>query len=299
MKYIRDDMISKDFEVYHKKMKSLTDNPLHYHDFFEIYYHMKGDCDYIIDSRVYSLQPGDIVIIRSQKLHKALVKDLTSEYERYVLWMTNEFIGKLISDEEYKKIIYNREDNAELMRLPQKYSEKIRGVLDSLVEENSNSDALSKELQKNYLEEMLLLICKYSRKSSYIKEVEPKQDPLIKEIMEYLDQCLFEKTSLDEVADYFYMNKFHLIRVFKRHTQMTIMDYIKKKRLMVARNMIEEGEPIKEIYRACGFEDYSNFYKAFKSVYGMSPRDYRRYMQEYNHNTLSLQLDEGEFHSVH
>lgn len=299
MKYTENIMISKDYEVYYKTAKPQTDTSLHYHDYLEIYYHKTGDCDYIIDSRIYTLQTGDIVIIRSQKLHKAVIKDLTSEYERYVLWMTDEFISNLIEKEEYKKIIFSREENAELMRLPVACSDKIRGVLDSLVEEDGQNDSISKELEINYLKEILLLLCKYSKSHSYIRKVEPKQDPLVRKIMEYLDNRILERVSLDDVADYFYLNKYHLMRKFKKYTKMTIMDYLKKKRLMIARNLIAEGEPIQEIYRMCGFEDYSNFYKAFKSIYGMAPREYKRYMQNHNNNVLTLQLDNGFIQKEH
>jgi len=299
MKYTENIMISKDYEVYYKTARPQTDTALHYHDYLEIYCHKKGDCDYIIDSRIYTLKPGDIVIIRSQKLHKAVIKDLTSEYERYVLWMTNEFISKLIEKEEYKNIIFSREEDAELMRLPDIYSNKIIGVLDSLVEESNQEDEISKDLEKNYLKEILLLLCKYSNNHSYIRRVEPKQDPLIREIMDYLDNRILEKISLDDVSRDFYMNKYHLMRTFKKHTKMTIMDYLKKKRLMIARNLIADGEPIQEIYRMCGFDDYSNFYRAFKSIYSMSPREYKKYMQNHHHNVLTLQLDSGIMQEEH
>ena len=299
MKYTENIMISKDYEVYYKTAKPQTDTPLHYHDYLEIYYHKLGDCDYIIDSRIYTLKPGDLMIIRSQKLHKAVIKDLTSEYERYVLWMTNEFISQLIEKEEYRDIIFSREENAELMRLPAICSDKIKIALDSMVEEANQQDAISKDLEIHYLKEILLLICKFSKSHYYIKNVEPKQDPLVKEIMEYLDGRILEKISLDDVADYFYMNKYHLMRKFKRHTKMTIMDYLKKKRLMIARNLIAEGEPIQEIYRMCGFDDYSNFFRAFKSIYGMAPSEYKRYMQNHHHNVLSLQLDNGFMQEEH
>ena len=97
MEYLKDVMSSKNYEIYYKTAKSQVDNPLHYHDYLEIYYHKEGACDYIIDSRIYTLSPGDIVVIRKQKLHKAVVKDFTSEYKRYVVWMTNEFIVQIAS----------------------------------------------------------------------------------------------------------------------------------------------------------------------------------------------------------
>ena len=73
MEYLKDIMSSQDYEVYYKTSKPQTDSPLHYHDYLEIYYHKYGACDYIIDSRIYTLQQGDIVMIRRQKVHKAVV----------------------------------------------------------------------------------------------------------------------------------------------------------------------------------------------------------------------------------
>ena len=293
MEYLKDVMSSKNYEIYYKTAKSQVDNPLHYHDYLEIYYHKEGACDYISDSRIYTLRPGDIVVIRKQKLHKAVVKDFTSEYKRYVVWMTNEFIETLIQKEEYREIIFNRKEDAELLRLPAVNSEKIREILDNLVEESEQNDSISKDLLENYLRELLLLLCKYSKSSFYIRKVEPRQDPIVKEVMEYLDRHVLDRVSLDEVAENFYMNKFHLMRKFKKHTQMTLMEYLKKKRLMIARNLIADGEPIQTIYRRCGFEDYTNFYRAFKSIYFMSPREYKEYIQAHNHNVLMLRLDGG------
>ena len=57
MEYLKDVMSSKNYEIYYKTAKSQVDNPLHYHDYLEIYYHKEGACDYIIDSRIYTLSP--------------------------------------------------------------------------------------------------------------------------------------------------------------------------------------------------------------------------------------------------
>ena len=82
MEYLKDVMSSKNYEIYYKTAKSQVDNPLHYHDYLEIYYHKEGACDYIIDSRIYTLSPGDIVAIRKQSLHTAVVKALPSYYSQ-------------------------------------------------------------------------------------------------------------------------------------------------------------------------------------------------------------------------
>lgn len=40
------------------------------------------------------------------------------------------------------------------------------------------------------------------------------------------------------------------------------------------------GEMPMDIYTICGFSDYSNFYRAFKKYYHMSPNEFLRYISE-------------------
>ena len=41
--------------------------------------------------------------------------------------------------------------------------------------------------------------------------------------------------------------------------------------------MIQQGIALKEVSRACGYSDYSNFYKSFVKELGISPSDFRSY----------------------
>ena len=48
--------------------------------------------------------------------------------------------------------------------------------------------------------------------------------------------------------------------------------YIMLKRLLIAKQMLTDGTPPGEVFSLCGFRDYTNFYRAFKAEYGISPR---------------------------
>ena len=43
---------------------------------------------------------------------------------------------------------------------------------------------------------------------------------------------------------------------------------------MMARQLLTDGEPAGQVCRSCGFADYTSFYRAFKSEYGISPREF-------------------------
>ena len=43
---------------------------------------------------------------------------------------------------------------------------------------------------------------------------------------------------------------------------------------MNAKELITVGQMPGEVYKYCGFHNYTNFYRAFKAEYGISPREF-------------------------
>ena len=56
--------------------EGLTTNPLnqtfhlHSHNSYEVFMFFEGDAEYIVDEKRYSLTPGDVIIIKKQKMHR-------------------------------------------------------------------------------------------------------------------------------------------------------------------------------------------------------------------------------------
>jgi AraC-like DNA-binding protein len=51
----------------------------------------------------------------------------------------------------------------------------------------------------------------------------------------------------------------------------SVYRYIMIKRLLMARQLLAAGEPAGQVCANCGFSDYTSFYRAFKTEYGISP----------------------------
>lgn len=91
----------------------------------------------------------------------------------------------------------------------------------------------------------------------------------------YINENLAEDLTLDRLAEVCYISKSYLSHQFKQYTGLSIYQFIIKKRLTVARNMIQEGTPVTEACMTCGFSDYSNFHRSFKKEFGVSPKEFR------------------------
>ena len=68
----------------------------------------------------------------------------------------------------------------------------------------------------------------------------------------------------------------YFIQAFKRETGKTPHAYVAEMRISAAKEMILSGMPLEEVASECGFPEYTNFYRAFKSLVGVSPRLWKK-----------------------
>lgn len=75
-------------------------------------------------------------------------------------------------------------------------------------------------------------------------------------------------------------SKYHLLRVFKKETGLTIGEYVRLRRLAKAAILlIQTNEPILEIAISLHFQSQEAFSRAFKEVYAIPPGQYRKMMR--------------------
>ena len=78
---------------------------------------------------------------------------------------------------------------------------------------------------------------------------------------------LYTDLSIEFLSQKFYISKYYLMYKFKKETGYTLHNYVIQKRLLMAKNLIKNGEPITKTYIQCGFNDYSCFLRSFKNIF--------------------------------
>ena len=106
------------------------------------------------------------------------------------------------------------------------------------------------------------------------REESEQLSPLVQNVLHYINENMSETLSLEGIAGQFYISKYHLSHAFSREVGVSIYRYIMLRRLLMARQLLSAGESAKLVCRSCGFSDYTSFYRAFKSEYGVSPREF-------------------------
>ena len=66
----RQHMLRPGYEIFRYCDSELGEVSLHHHDFYEIYLFLNGSVEYSIESRIYRLLPGDILLIGPMELHQ-------------------------------------------------------------------------------------------------------------------------------------------------------------------------------------------------------------------------------------
>lgn len=83
--------------------------------------------------------------------------------------------------------------------------------------------------------------------------------------------------SLADLADVAALSPSGLHRLFRRHTHMSITDYIMRLKIGEACAMLSgTSKPIAHIAEAVGYETLANFNRQFKALKGLTPRSYRQ-----------------------
>lgn len=138
--------------------------------------------------------------------------------------------------------------------------------------ENLSSMAQLEALQINMISEYCDLVNKYST-AGYSK--------VIRKAIDYINLNFDNPISLSLIADNIDINSSHLSRQFKKETNMTVTEFINKRRIKEAMFLIEQNNnSITEIALMVGYENHNYFCKVFKQMTSLTPKDYLKKAQK-------------------
>ena len=287
----RQEMLRSDYELQYKRDVNLQDVDLHHHDFFEIYFLMNGDVTYLIEGKIVHVMPGDLLLISPRELHQVCIRPEMAAYERYVLWVDPQLIRRLSTPQSdlLLGLDPDRPGRGNQLRLKPEDRSRIQALLESLNHELHSDHYGSDLLRESLLVQLLVTVNRLvSKQGSHMYE-DKQASSAVSQVMNYVNLHYSEPLSLDMLAEQFYVSKYHLSHEFNRLVGTSVYRYIQKKRLLIARQLLAQGQKASTVYSACGFSDYAGFYRAFKAEYGTTPSEYASSAKQWNQERLDTE----------
>ena len=238
---------------------------LHSHHEYEIYMFLDGDSYYVVDGRKYELSKGDIIIIRKHQMHRVFHNSF-KRYHSLVLFIYPEFFTQNNCVEYEKAFLEGSKDNKIDAHTAE--SSGLTDALERLKKYSNNFAEKNTPVVKSILTEILYII---NGISFFQKPL--RTNKTVKEVIDYLGNNFTGNISLDELANKFFISKYHLCRIFKHATGLTVLEYIKRKRLTLAMELKKEGLSLSEASARAGFKDYPSFYRYYKKKNKTSPKN--------------------------
>lgn len=259
---------------------------LHSHNYYELVYVLSNSgTQYLVGTKRYLLQHGDIILVPPGIGHKPLFPtELAEPYKRIVLWVSTEFIEGLRQLVKYE-IPKDFRENIYLLRTAGTPFEHLGDYLKAgLKEAQEKKVGWEIFLYGNTMQFFTVFYrALYHTKNHPAKTEKPE---LLDDVVNYIETHLGEKITLEDTASRFFVSKSTIGQIFQKKMHVSFYHYVTQRRLIAAKSMILEEPNLDILSEKIGFSDYSTFYRAFKKEFGISPREYRNLVADTPQNLL-------------
>lgn len=251
---------------------------LHSHDFYEILYcKSNSGIQYLVGTQRYRLQRGDIVFVPPGMGHRPILEaGMAEPYHREVVWISTEFMQGLTPLFEDRILHGEREHH--LVRTAGTCWERLGDYFHAGVKEaEQRAWGWQAALCGNTMQLLVMMARALEDSGNTLPGAEKPE--LLDEVVNYIEANLSEKIVLADVAKRFWVSESTISQTFRQKMDVSFHHFVTQRRLIAAKSMILEGQPMDKVSERVGFADYSTFYRAFKQEYGISPRQYRSLAQ--------------------
>lgn len=255
----------------------------HFHPVYEIYYLISGTRRFFIESDIYNISKGTLVLLNKNVMHRTVYSSDKINERTYILF--NDKHIKSITD------LYGREEidrcfEQRVFSVPIHRREYVEGLIAQLYNEYKNKDEFSDKLMECCLSELMIFLIRYNRNFSVdgrdmdllndIKNLS-SCDLSIQTAARFIVENYSRNLTLNRVADYVNMSSTYFSKKFKEVTGFGFKEYLLNLRIKKACELLlETKNSITEIAYESGFNDSNYFGDVFKKNKGISPLRYRK-----------------------
>ena len=247
----------------------------HRHEGYEIYLFLKGNVNCYVEQQCFHMERGDLLVIRPGQYHRPAMLD-PNNYERITLNFQNTVLRHFSTENSDLESFFVEQSNNKVCHTHlseeqlHQYLSLIAQIEQLLPSEEFGSDIM---IQSCLARIFVLINQAFRTTDRQTSNIMPK---LIRDLLRYIDANLSEPITLKTLEQEFYLSGTYISRQFKKHTGLTLRNYLLDRRISHARTLLSSDLSITEVCQKSGFSDYANFIRSFTKTVGISPGKYAK-----------------------
>ncbi|SHF06159.1 AraC-type DNA-binding protein [Caldanaerobius fijiensis DSM 17918] len=255
--------------------------PMHRHNFFEIYVVISGHGKEVINGKEYYLQRGSLTFLLPWHIH-----EIFADPEEPLRLIRCNFGMEVVMEDinshgGMAEIVYKHVYSDPSIQLPPDIAEQVITIFEGLLEEFRGDKPWKEILIKAKIIEVLVYFNRFRNKGSnpeLPEEYRIVENSDISNLLPYIHFHCNQDITLSDLAEKFHCSETKLNEYLYSHTGLSFTDYLNEVRIRLACALLSNPElKISEISKIVGYKSMKTFYRAFKSLKGFSPEEFRQY----------------------
>lgn len=231
---------------------------IHAHETPEVYCFLSGRGSFLVEGTHYSLSPGDLLLLRPTETHRMMISP-DAPYERIAIHFPLSLFDSLDPARALLRPFFGHP-----LGVHNRYAAADYPALHPLIGQMTAD-------RFQIISRLMRLLTELSSLWGGTAAGQERPGDFSRQLVRYVNDHLYEDLSLQRVSDALLHSASQISRVFRQATGTSLWEYVTIKRLLAARAMLQRGDSAVSAALACGFADYSVFYRAYCRRFGHSP----------------------------
>ena len=246
---------------------------VHSHPYYEMILPVSGSTvRYSIGGSIFDLQLGELIFFPAGMYHSGLFHVTDTVSDRIVVQINAALWNRLSLMTGLNKNSWQQ--NLVILDAEAVRQWELRGLLERLGHSCRLDSSIRAAVQDCEISELLLLL---DHQLMHQDAAAPgAYNELVTRAVAYLQSHYTDPDlTVSQLAGYTYTSREHLSRVFREYTLESVHSYLTNLRMQHCRDALAMGSSVLDACNDSGFSNYSSFLKSFRSLYGVTPTEYR------------------------
>ena len=249
----------------------------HTHEYFQIYYVSKGCLSHHMENKSSTLHQGDMFIIPPGVMH-CISSDPNTQF--YSFSFVPEFLGEINPNNKLVTLfLRNLLTKKNILPKVSIHTEDIfyiESIMERMLNEFNHKKFGFNEIIHSYAVLLIAVLARNYFEKNNLPEYFDNSKQFVLHCIEYIENNFTERITLDEISKRSAMSKTSFCELFYNLTGHSFNSYLNICRIKKATEYIKDGYKITAIYGLCGYSDFSTFYRNFKKIMGVSPKEFKK-----------------------